>query len=242
MYNLIIALVAGLVSFVIVALTPLGLVAAWLPLLLVSVGVYFLLARRVGKKVEAIVERASKEIQQNRIDNGIRMLESAFVYDKWQFLVRSQVNAQIGAILFMQRKFKEATPYLEKAFSRQWTALGMLAVIHFKRHKLDETVTVMEKAVKHAKKEALAWGLYAYMLDKGGRREAALSVLQRGVEGCPGNDAIKTNVTRLQNRERMKMKPFGDDWYQFQLEAPPAKRFGQKPPGRQRTSRRALRG
>ncbi len=242
MYNLIIALAAGIVAFAIVAVTPLGLIAAWLPLLLVSIGTYFLLARRVGKKVEGIVERASKEIQQNRIDNGIRILETAFAYDRWQFLVRSQINAQIGAILFMQRKFKEATPYLEKAFSRQWTALGMLAVIHFKRHRLDEAVETMEKAVKHAKKEALAWGLYAYMLDKGSRREAALEVLQRGAEGCPDSDAIKTNITRLQNRERMKMKPFGDDWFQFQLETPSAKRFGQKPPGRQRTSRRALRG
>ena len=244
MYNLIIALVAGgLVFGVIVAALPgYGLIAAWLPMLIVAVGGYVLLARRTGKQVEAVVERSSRELQQGRLDNAVRILETAFAYNRWQFLVAAQVNAQIGAIYFMQRKFKEAEPYLEKAFSRQWNAQGMRAAIHFRRHNLDEAVEVMERVVKVGKKEALAWGLYAYMLDKGGRREAALEVLQRGAKKCPDSDAIKNNIIRLQNRERIKMKPFGDDWYQFQFETPSAKRFGQLPPGRQRRSRRALRG
>ncbi len=242
MYNLIIALAAGLVSFAVVALTPLGLVAAWLPLIFVSLAVYIVLARRTGKRVEAIVEQASREIQQQRVDQAIRTLQSASRYYRWQFLIESQMNAQIGSILFMQRKFKEAEPYLERSFSRQWNTQGMLAVIHFRRHAMDRAIEVLEKTVKVGKKEALAWGLYAYLLDKAGRREAALEVLQRGAEQVPESDAIKTNVIRLQNRERMKMKPFGDDWYQFQLESPSAKRFGQRPPGRQRGSKKALRG
>ena len=244
MYNLIISLVTGAVVFgvVLLAMPSYGLIAAWLPMLVAAVGVYVLLARRTGKKVEAIVERATRELQQQRIDNGVRILETAYAYDRWQFLVSAQINSQIGGILFMQRKFKEAEPYLAKAFSRQWNAQGMLAAIHFRRHQLDQAVTVMEKAVKYSKKEALAWGLYAYILEKGGRREAALEVLQRGSQKCPDSEAIKNNILRLQNRERMKMKQFGDDWYQFQFESPSAKRFGQAPPGKQRRSRRAIRG
>ena len=242
MYNLIIAIASGLAVGVIVAFTPLGLVAAWLPAIFIIVIVYFLLARRTGKKVEKVVELAMGEIQQQRVDQGIRTLESAMAYDKWQFLVGAQIHAQIGSILFMQRKFKEAEEHLEKAFSRQWNAKGMLAVIHFRRHNIDKAIEVMEKTVKAGKKEALAWGLYAYMLDKAGRREAAIVVLQRGTEKVPDSEPLKSNLIRLKNRERIKMKPFGDDWYQFQFETPSAKRFGQRPPGRQRTSRRALRG
>ncbi len=244
MYNLIISLVAGAIVFaaIVVAMPSYGLIAAWLPMLVTAVGLYVFLARRTGKQVEAIVERATKDLQQQRVDNAVRILESAYRYNKWQFLVSAQINSQIGGILFMQRKFKEAEPYLLKAFSRQWNAQGMLASILFRRHQLDEAVTVMEKAVKYSKKEALAWGLYAYMLEKGGRREAALEVLQRGAQKCPDSDAIKNNILRLQNRDRMKMKQFGDDWYQFQFESPSAKRFGQAPPGRQRRSRRGIRG
>jgi len=244
MINLIIALaVGGLVfTLVVLALPSYGLIAAWLPMLVAVLGTYFLLARRTGKQVEAIVERATHDLQQGRVDNAIRILEGAFAYQRWQFLVAAQLNAQIGAIHFMQRKFKDAEPYLAKAFSRQWNAQGMLASIHFRRHNIDLMVESMERAVKHAKKEALAWGLYAYMLDKAGRREAALEVLQRGAQKCSDSEAIKNNIIRLQNRERMKMKQFGDDWYQFQFETPSAKRFGQAAPGRQRRSRRALRG
>jgi len=244
MINLIIAIAAALLTFAIIlaSLPSYGMIAAWLPMLVVGVAVYILLARRVGKKVEQIVERATHDLQQGRIDQAIRILETAYVFNRWQFLVEAQVNSQIGGILFMQRKFKEAEPYLAKAFSRQWNALGMLAAIHFRRHKLDDAIEAMEKAVKYSKKEALAWGLYAYILDKGGRREGALEILQRGAQKCPDSDAIKNNITRLQNRERMKMKQFGDDWYQFQFETPSAKRFGQAAPGKQRRSRRALRG
>jgi tetratricopeptide (TPR) repeat protein len=244
MFNLIIAIATAVITFtaILLALPSYGMIAAWLPMLVVGVAVYILLARRIGKKVEQIVERATHDLQQGRIEQAIRILETASVYNRWQFLVEAQINAQIGGILFMQRKFKEAEPYLEKAFSRQWNALGMLAAIHFRRHRLDEAVEVMEKAVKYSKKEALAWGLYGYILDKGGRREAALEVLQRGAQKCGDSEPIKNNITRLQNRERMKMKPFGDDWYQFQFESPSAKRFGQAQPGKQRRSRRALRG
>ncbi len=241
MYNLLIALAAGVLSGGIVFAT-MGWIAALFPLIFVSVVVYILLARRIGKRIEGIVERATHDLQQGRVDNAIRVLETAYAYNRWQFLVEAQINAQIGGIHFMQRKFKEAEPFLRKAFSRQWNAQGMLAAILFRRHQLDDAVVVMEKAVKYGKKEALAWGLYAYMLDKAGRRESALEVLQRGTSKIPDNEPIKTNILRLQNRERMKMKPFGDDWYQFGFETPSAKRFGQQPPGRQRRSRKALRG
>ena len=241
MYNLLIALAAGGVVGGIV-LATMGWIAALLPFFFIASVVYILRARRSGKRSEGGVERATHDLQQGRVDNAVRILETAYAYNKWQFLVEAQINAQIGGIYFMQRKFKEAEPYLRKAFSRQWNAQGMLAAIHFRRHQLDEAVQVMEKAVKYGKKEALAWGLYAYMLDKAGRREAALDVLQRGTAKIPDNEPIKTNILRLQNRERMKMKPFGDDWYQFGFETPSAKRFGQAPPGRQRRSRKALRG
>ncbi len=241
MYNLLIALAAGGVVGGIV-LATMGWIAALLPFFFSAIGVYILVARRIAKRIVGVVERATHDLQQGRVDNAVRILETAYAYNKWQFLVEAQINAQIGGIYFMQRKFKEAEPYLRKAFSRQWNAQGMLAAIHFRRHQLDEAVQVMEKAVKYGKKEALAWGLYAYMLDKAGRREAALDVLQRGTAKIPDNEPIKTNILRLQNRERMKMKPFGDDWYQFGFETPSAKRFGQAPPGRQRRSRKALRG
>ena len=46
----------------------------------------------VMKKVMAIMETATKDLQAQRVEKGIRELQSAFKYGKWQIYVTGQIN------------------------------------------------------------------------------------------------------------------------------------------------------
>ena len=225
MYNLLLAFAAALLVAVVLTLTPLTVWQALLPALLVWGGGFFLLARRTNKQVEALFLKSVKELESARPELAIATLKSAYVFEKWQFLIRSQVDAQIGSILFMQKKFDDAEPYLARAFIRHWVAQGMLACCHFRRHKLDDARRVLEKAVAASPKEPLLWGLYAFLLDKANKKDEALKVLQRGVEATRGNNKVKDNLLHLQNHRKLDMSVFGDMWFQFHQEAPPAARI-----------------
>ena len=127
MYNLLISGAAGLILLLLLKF------AANLPLwgafplgLLVFVGCFYLISRLIMKKVMAIMEAATKDLQANppRIDKGIKTLQTAMKYGPWQIYVTGQLNAQIGMIYYMKRDFANAFPYLEKAFFKNWVAMA----------------------------------------------------------------------------------------------------------------------
>jgi len=106
--------------------------------------------------------------------------------------------------------------------------MGMLAVIYMKKKDKTNMVETFEKAVKGTKKESMLWSLYAYCILKEGDREKALEILSRGLKALPDDDKLKANQTAVANKERMKMKNYGEMWMQFYLEKMPG--AGQKVP------------
>ena len=196
----------------------------WWGALIVSmflfVGVYFLIARHVMKKVTAVMETAAKDLQGQRLEKAIREMQSAFRFGKWQFTVNGQINSQIGMVYYMKKDFTTAFPYLEKAFIRNWAAMGMLAISYMKRNKNDKMRETFEKAVQVSSKETLLWNLYAYCLVEIGDSAKAIEVLERGLKKLPGEERIKLNLEALREGKKMKMKSFGDMWLQFHLERP----------------------
>jgi len=230
-YNLLIALALGL-PLAIPAGVFFGVWAAILPQVVVSVGAYLWLARRTTQKLQGIIERATTEFQANRIQQGITLLEQGYVLQHWQFLVRSQLDAQIGSIYFMMKKYDKAKPLLENAIRNNPIARGMLACIQFRKHQLDLATGTLEEALKYTKKEALLYGLYAYLLSKANRRDDAIDVLNRGLAKLPDNDGLQQARLSLQNGQKMRTKGFGDGWYQFGLEQPTKASRTQRPLGR----------
>src|SRR5437868_4393348 len=77
---------------------------------------YFFLARRTIRQLEAVMQQAQKELQGRKFDRAIAVMQAAFPLARWQFLVEGQLNAQIGTLLYIQKKFDEAEPFLKKAF------------------------------------------------------------------------------------------------------------------------------
>lgn len=220
MYNILIACGAAVLVFLIFKFAV-GL--HWLIALVIAsllfMGIFYLLSRMIMKKVSVLMDTASKDLQAQRVEKAIRELKSAFAYAKWQIYLEGQLNAQLGSIYYMRRDFSNAFPYLEKAFFKNWPAMGMLAVTYMKRNKPDKMRATFDKALQGSPKESLLWNLYAYCLCEIGDMDGAKSTLEKGLKKLSGDEPLKNNLELLREGKKMKMRSFGDMWFQFHLES-----------------------
>lgn len=219
MYNLLIS--AGAAVAVLLILVFSFKMAWWGALLIVVVvftAVFVLFSRIIMKKVMVAIETAGKDLQGQRFEKAIRELKDALQYSKWQIYVDGQLNSQIGMIYYMKRDFSNAFPHLEKSFFKNWAAMAMLAICYMKRQKKDKMISTFEKAVQWNSKESLLWNLYAYCLNESGEATKAKEVLERGLKKLPGDVPIKENLEHLNQGKKMKMRAYGDLWFQFHLE------------------------
>ena len=219
MYNILISAAAAAAVLVILLLVKLPWWGSLLIALAVFSGLFVLLSRLTMKKVMAIIETAGKDLQGQRFEKAVRELKEALKYGKWQVYVDGQINSQIGMIYYMKRDFSNAFPYLEKSFFKNWAAMGMLAICYMKRQKKDKMIATFEKAVVGSPKESLLWNLYAYCLNECGDTTKAREVIEKGLKKLPGDVPLKENQEHLQQGKKMKMRNFGDMWFQFHLES-----------------------
>lgn len=224
MYNVFISAGVAVALLLGIAAAGFGIWGAIVPSLLGLLITNFLLARRVGKKVQDLANAAQKEIQAQRIDKGIKLLEEGFKFEKWQFMIGPELHSNIGILHYLKKEFEAARPHLEKSSARGPAgarAKAMLGCLHYMK-KDDVAMTgAFELAVKAGKKEAIIWATYAWCLEKLGKRDEALKVLARSVEANPADEKLKSSMVALQNEKRLKMKAYSLEWYQFHLEKPP---------------------
>lgn len=223
MYNLIISLAIGVAVSLALALgTELGLAAAIFPGILAAAIAYFVLARRTWKQLEAIFGAMQRDVQSQKLEKAVQTLQGGFVLAPWQFLVAAQLHSNIGILLFLRKDDEAALPHLEKSFSRNWIARGMLAVLRYRRRDLEGARKIFEDAVKSNKKEGVLWSAYAWILEKEGRHEEAIAVLGRAVAANGSDEKLKASLQALQNGKRLKLgKLYQEQWFQFRLEQPP---------------------
>ncbi len=228
MYNLLISIAIGVVVSVALARgTELGLVAAIFPGVLAVAIAYFVLMRRTWKKLETVFDAMQREVQAQKIDKAIQTLQGGFVLAPWQFLVASQLHSNIGILHYLKQDLEGALPHLEKSFSKNWVARGMLGAARYRKQDLDGATKVLEGAVASNKKEGVLWSLYAWILEKEGRHEQAIAVLGRGVAANGSDDKLKTSLQALQNGKKLKLgKLYAEQWFQFMLERPPPEYAG----------------
>lgn len=183
----------------------------------VFIVVFMVLTKIVMKKVSAVMEVAQRDMMANRGDKAIAELQNGLKYGPWQMYVKQQINSQIGTIHYLKRNFKEAVPYLEKGFVRNWVSTSMLAITYMKKNKLSKMVETFEKALSGSRKEPMVYAVYAFCLDYVGERNKAIELLKKGVKKT-GDERLQDNITSLEAGKKMKMKSYGDMWYQFHLE------------------------
>ncbi len=185
--------------------------------LVVLVVVFILISRSLLKRITAIMTQAQKDVMANRADKAISDLKASMKFAAWQFYIKGQINSQIGTIHYIKRQFSEALPYLEKGFSKNWVAMAMLGISYMKKNKTDKMVSTFEKAIAASRKEAMLYALYAFCLDHIGNRARAVEILNQGVKKT-SDERLRENIDLLEAGKRMKMKGFGDMWFQFHLE------------------------
>lgn len=270
MYTLLIAAGAGLLGFVLGAVTVNGW-AGIIPGLLAFILAFFLLSRRTMAQVQAVFAKAqgmlqappppevmalqqrlmrpvSSEAEGRRIQsqmielqskqrNEVReVLRSALQFEKWQFLVKENVYAQLGMIDYqegieanmMQRpneareKFSAARGNLEQAWNptlssllRDWRSRALLAVVLHRETKPAEAAKVMADSESTGSAEPMFWGLWAFILHQGQKADEAMQVVGRGITANPSSESLKKLQAMLTNKQKLDMSVFGDAWYQF---------------------------
>ena len=201
------------------------------PALIVWPLVYFLLARRTGKQVEQIMAKAMGELQTQRLEQAKTTIKSALPLGRWQFLVEQQIYAQLGALEYVQRRPKEARTYLEKAWSRNWQAQAMLAVLDAKKGEHAVGVKRLEKARLFGRKEPVLYAILTWLHLRNKDSDSAMTVLKEGIEITEGSAPLKELQTAIAN-DRVKRfkwdKAFGQTWYQFFPEQMPVQQMQQQ--------------
>ncbi|KAB0671228.1 hypothetical protein F6V30_01160 [Oryzomonas sagensis] len=221
MYNILISAASGAVLSLLLLAVKLPWWAALLVGLVIFTALFVVISRVIMKKVMASIETAGKDLQAQppRFEKAVRELKDALQYGKWQVYVEGQINSQIGMIYYMKRDFSNAFPYLEKSFFKNWAAMGMLAICYMKRQKKDKMIATFDKAVQWNGKESLLWGVYAYCLNECGDVSKAKEVLGKGLKKLPGDATLADNLACLEQGKKMKMRNYGDMWFQFHLES-----------------------
>lgn len=201
-----------------------GAIGAILPAIIVLIASFFLISRRLAQRLESGMKGIQDDILKGQTDKAIRRLkEIQDRYGRWQFFLSSTLDGQIGSIYYLKGQFQTAKPYLKRAFVRHWVAKAMLALIYYRERKMDKVNEIFESTTRYVKKAGLLWSLWAYCLWRNGDVEKAINVLVRGKGYLEDKDPhLAQNLLSLQNSKRMRMKAYGEQWYQFQLELSPA--------------------
>ena len=235
MINLLISLGIGVGVTILIRLLGFPLWAGIIPGAIAAAAAYLLLARRVATKVQALMGLVQKDLstsatnqreQKARIEKAIKTLESGLQYEKWQFLVASEIHAQIAMIKYMVKDYDGAQASFEKANPRNYMAKAMQGALYYQRHDAEKMKASFEAAVKSGKKEGVIWAAYAWCLLQLKQKDDAQAVMARAVEANPTDEKLKNGLAQLQNDKRLKMKPWEPMWWQFGLEAPPMQYMG----------------
>ena len=225
MINLILSLAGGVVGFLLFFLTWIAhAVGSILPGAVATVGVFIWLARRSGKQLEATMAVAQKEMAARKPDRAVAALQDAFKIARWQFGVAASLHANIGILLYVQKKFDEAEPHLRKSGAtllKLWQAQAMLAAILFRKKQYGEMEKTFDGALRGNKKETLLFAVYAWCEHQRGEKKKAIEILQNGLTESPSDEKLKSLLGRAQNDKRLKLDGWGEMWWQFWLENPP---------------------
>jgi len=237
--NLLLALVAGTVLGLLLALLKVSLWVAIPVGMAASVGLFIWLGRKVQSELEGIFARAGELMKKQKFDAAIEVMKEGYKFGPRQFLVKGSIDGQIGMVHYIRQKPDLAEPLLKAAGMQHYIAKGMLAILQWKRGEKKAARNTFELALKSGKKESILYAVYAYVLNEMGNRTEAIEVLNKGLKACANDERLLNNRNLLQNGKPLKMKVYGEQWYQFLIERPMLR---QEPPPFARVSRRAMRG
>ena len=226
MYNLLISLGIALACFALGALVTSSAVAGIAPAALGLVIGYFFLARRTYKQVEGVAQTAMAELanaQQDpsAIDRATALISTALPLGKWQFLVASQLEGQLGQLAFMKANMKQskdlsiAKGHLLKSWTRDWLSQTILAVVLFEEKQHTESLERLEGAKSGGSDQPLFWAVWAWIAKASGKDDLALKVLAEGLEKKKGHEGLIAFRDAAANNQALPIEAFSPQWFQF---------------------------
>ncbi len=214
MYNLLIAIAISAVVFG-AAAAGFGPWAGIFPALFVFPVAMFLLARRTGQQVQAVLAPIPELAQAGKVDEVRKILEDAREqYGSWQFFLGRQLTAQMGMLHYMKMEFDEALPLLEQSW-RDWSTTVAAAAVHYRRKRFDEAWKAFEDARSYSPKEPALYAVEATLRSRKGDREGALGVLVTGLAALPDHPLLRKLKNRIANKQRIDVGEFEQVWFQF---------------------------
>jgi predicted Zn-dependent protease len=213
-------------------------ISLWIgvPLALIAgVALFIYLGKKVQGELEAIFNRAAELMKKQQFDPAIAVMKEGYKLAPRQFMVKGSIDGQIGVVQYLRKKNEEAEPLLRSASMHHYIAKAMLGILQWKRGEKKAARATFQMALKTGKKESLLYAVYAYVLNEMRERDKAVEILNQGLKVCEGDERLLVNRNNLQNNKPMKMKVYGDQWYQFMLERPMLR---QEPPPFARISKR----
>lgn len=178
-------------------------------------------ARRIGRRLEPVFQQAQRQIGAGMVQPAITTLNGVLPLAKWIPLLRGQIHAQIGFLQHQTGDRESAVEHLTLAGRRSGDAKLLLAAIQFRDGKKAEALTLLEGCARFNRKHVLVHNVYAWLLNREGRREEAIAVLNR-LLAKEKDKPTAENLLRLQNQQKMNMSQFGGMWFALGFEKPPA--------------------
>ncbi|WP_022851539.1 tetratricopeptide repeat protein [Limisalsivibrio acetivorans] len=176
-----------------------------------------LMGRHFLNKLKGLFASVEKDLKAGRNEKAIEKLKDGYQYANWQFFVKEQINSQIGMILYANKKFEDARPYLEKGFKKNWMGLAMLAALYYKDKNMEKAIKTMETAVKNAPKEGFPYSFLAWLHVQNNETDKAIDVLGRGTKKNPLDERLESDIELLKNGKKLKMERYGTVWMQLHL-------------------------
>ncbi|MDY6820787.1 MAG: hypothetical protein SVN78_04100 [Deferribacterota bacterium] len=183
--------------------------------------VNFLIGRKVFKKLNGLFTSIQKDMNLGHYEKAIKKLNDGLRLSKWQFMIKKQINSQLGIIYYLKKDKKKAKDYLLKGTLKNYIAASMLATLYYKEKKYDKCKEVMEKAIKASKKEGFLYSLYAYFLYRMNEKGKAIEILNKGVKKAPLDEKLNSNLDALKNGKKIKMQNYGQIWLQLNIDKVP---------------------
>lgn len=215
----------------------------WFGLVFVAValfaGSWFVVMRKLGARLQPKMEVVRRHAESGQIEGARRALEELLPMGKWVPMLTGQIEAQLGMLALHSRDEKTAVLHLKRSSKRVAEGQLMLAALHHRRKETDEALAVLAAAAPFHAKHSLLQNTYAWMLQKADRLDDAIALLNKLLKKVPDDEVGKDNLKRLQNRQRVDMRGFGNDWYALGLERPPAS-YGQIQTARKGFRQRAM--
>ncbi|HNW82215.1 MAG TPA: hypothetical protein PKG52_04910 [bacterium] len=187
--------------------------------LFTAIGLFIFFTRFFSKKLQTVFTAANVEIQKQQFERAISILKEGYKYNNYAFLVKAQIDSQIGVILYTQKKFGEAYKYLQHSNPRIMMGYLMLIIGHIKNNKTKNLDRDIQLLIRFNKKDPFVYSAVAYLYEEElNDREKASEILNKAVKVMPDNQKIKEHLTSFQNNKPFKMDKYGEMWYQLMLD------------------------